>query len=175
MRNSSLVFANTIPRQGTEIYSLHCSSFHCCLQILFPVRGRKQYTSFCKLSFYRFANTIPRQGTETLIFFLFIISPPSVCKYYSPSGDGNFIIGIVHSLIYSFANTIPRQGTETVFVPIFYGNYVTDSLQILFPVRGRSPYTIFYFYLRRQKMNFVYFIFYHLIRELFWKTSSYKR
>ncbi len=113
-----------------------------------------------------------------------------VCKYYSPSGDGNcninsllkcnFCLQILFPVrgrkqytsfcklsFYRFANTIPRQGTETVFVPIFYGNYVTDSLQILFPVRGRSPYTIFYFYLRRQKMNFVYFIFYHLIRELF--------
>ncbi len=140
---------------------------HFCLQILFPVRGRKPYRKHHKCGIYiLFANTIPRQGTETNLSLKSSIFISAFANTIPRQGtETQFLLFQCLLSLLLFANTIPCQGTETLH---FQANHLPyQCLQILFPVRGRSPYTIFYFYLRRQKMNFVYFIFYHLIRELF--------
>ena len=110
----------------------------------------------------------------------------SVCKYYSPSGDGNFIIvescqDTIYSLqilfpvrgrkpryflycpiIKLFANTIPRQGTETmrmIFVKIIilFANTI--------PRQGTKPLYYILFLFKETKNEFCIFYF----------LSSYKR
>ena len=88
------VFANTIPRQGTETSLEAGTNFQCsCLQILFPVRGRKPNVYFLSKKLF-------------------------VCKYYSPSGDGNLQSPLFQSPLL-FANTIPRQGTKPLYYILF--------------------------------------------------------